>query len=205
MKEMEKELTPLYLDIDNTILNTAEVFIKKYCKEKNIKKDFYDLKDWKFRSIDRNINVKEFLNYIETEEFFNSVDIYDDFLKFYVKHGEDFNFIFVTIGTEKNCELKKQFLLKSLPTTKNISFICFKNDGEKQTIDMSKGIQVDDKYENLNTNAKIKILQKNYIDTDYNYIKDKGIREDLYIMNDWKEIGECIEFFDKEIKGEINF
>lgn len=203
MQEMEKELTPLYLDIDNTILNTAEVFIKKYCKENNIKKDFYDLKDWKFRSIDRNIDIKKFLDYIETEEFFNSVDIYDDFLKFYVKHGEDFEFIFVTIGTEKNCELKKQFLLKSLPTTKNISFICFQNDGEKHTIDMSKGIQVDDKYENLNTNAKIKILQKNYIDTDYNYIKDKGIREDLYIMNDWQEIGECIEFFDKEIKNII--
>lgn len=201
MSHISEQLTPLYLDIDNTILNTAEVFIKKYCEENNIQKDFYDLKDWKFRSIDRNIDVREFLHYIETEEFFNEVCIYDDFLRFFVKYGEDFDFIFVTIGTEKNCELKKKFLINSLPTIKNVRFICLQHDEDKNVVDMSNGIQVDDKYDNLNTNAKIKILQTNLIDTDYNYIKDKGIREDLYVMNDWKEIGESIEFFDKEIKN----
>ena len=36
MSHISEQLTPLYLDIDNTILNTAEVFIKKYCEENNI-------------------------------------------------------------------------------------------------------------------------------------------------------------------------
>jgi hypothetical protein len=185
----------LYIDIDNTILNTAEAFIEKYCKENNIEKDFYDLKDWGFKSIDRNINIHKFLKYIEEEEFFNDVKYYDEFLRFYVKHADDFIFNFITIGTKKNLEMKKHFLLRTLPTLKNVNYIGFEKEKSKDNIDMSNGIQIDDKYENLNTNAKIKILQKNYIDTDYNKVND--IREDLYIMQNWKQIGESIEFIDK--------
>ena len=192
--QTDTELITLYIDIDNTIINTAETFINKYCSEKEIKKDFYDLKDWNFRSIDRNINIKEFLKYIETKEFFDNVQFYDDFLRFYVKNADLFNFIFVTIGTETNLKLKKDFILKSLPTIQNVKYIGIQNENKKD-IDMSNGIQIDDKYDNLNTNAKLKILQKNYIDTTYNKVKE--YREDLYIMQDWKQIGETLEFFNK--------
>jgi len=190
MNEESNTRPNLYIDIDSTIINTAETFIDMYCKKKGIKKNFYDLKDWKFRSIDRNINVKEFLNYIETEEFFNKVQFYDDFLRFYVKYGDKFNFIFVTIGSKKNLELKKKFIFRSLPTIENVKYIGLENN--KNDIDMSNGIQIDDKYDNLNTNAKLKILQKNNIETDYNQVKE--YRDDLYIMQDWKQISESLEF-----------
>ena len=62
MNEESNTRPNLYIDIDSTIINTAETFIDMYCKKKGINKNFYDLKDWKFRSIDRNIDVKEFLN-----------------------------------------------------------------------------------------------------------------------------------------------
>jgi hypothetical protein len=191
-KESHEQKISLYIDIDNTIITTAETFINKYCTENGIKKDFYDLKDWDFKSIDRKINIKNFLRYIETEEFFNEVQFYDDFLRFYVRNGDKFNFNFITIGTKKNLELKKDFILKSLPTIKNVKYIGLTDD-DKNIIDMSDGIQIDDKYDNLNTSARIKILQKNYIETDYNQIK-KEFRDDLYIMQDWKQIGEALEF-----------
>lgn len=191
-KESHEQKISLYIDIDNTIITTAETFINKYCTENGIKKDFYDLKDWNFRSIDRKINTKNFLRYIETEEFFNEVQFYDDFLRFYVRNGDKFNFNFITIGTKKNLELKKDFILRSLPTIKNVKYIGLTDD-DKNIIDMSDGIQIDDKYDNLNTSARIKILQKNYIETDYNQIK-KEFRDDLYIMQDWKQIGEALEF-----------
>lgn len=184
----------LYIDIDNTILNTAEAFINKYCKENNINKNFYDLKDWGFKSIDRNIKVREFLKYIEDEEFFNDVRYYDDFLRFYVRNADRFIFNFVTIGTKRNLEMKKHFILSTLPTIENVKYIGFEKENTKNIIDMSNGIQIDDKYSNLDTNARIKILQKNYIDTDYNRVND--IREDLYIMQDWEQIGKAIEFID---------
>lgn len=190
MNEESNTRPNLYIDIDSTIINTAETFIDMYCNKKGIKKNFYDLKDWKFRSIDRNIDIKEFLNYIETEEFFNKVQFYDDFLRFYVKYGDKFNFIFVTIGSKKNLELKKKFIFRSLPTIENVKYIGLENN--KNDIDMSNGIQIDDKYDNLNTNAKLKILQKNNIETDYNQVKE--YRDDLYIMQDWKQISESLEF-----------
>jgi len=74
---------------------------------------------------------------------------------------------------------------------------------EKNIVDMNNGIQIDDFYCNLNTNAKTKVLVKNFIDTDYNFVPD--IREDLYIVNDWKDIGECLDWFKKEWDLENNF
>lgn len=194
-QDIQERIT-LYIDIDNTILNTAESFIERYCNQKGIKKDFYDLKDWNFKSIDRNIDINEFLEYIESEEFFNNVQFYDDFLRFYVRNGDKFNFIFITIGTEKNLELKKKFIFKSLPTVQNVKFIGLTHSENKNIINMTNGIQIDDKYDNLNTNAKLKILQKNYIETNYNQIK-KEFREDLYIMQNWKQIGESLEFINE--------
>lgn len=191
-KEYKDNKINLYIDIDSTIINTAETFINKYCREHNIKKDFYDLKDWEFKSIDRNFNIKEFLQYIETDDFFNEVQFYDDFLRFYVKNGDKYIFNFITIGSEKNLILKKRFLHKSLPTLQNVNFIGFTTDKTKNSVDMTNGIQIDDKYENLDTNARLKILQKNYIDTDYN--KEEPNREDLYIMDNWKQISETLDF-----------
>ena len=87
-------------------------------------------------------------------------------------------------------ELKKKFIFRSLPTIENVKYIGLENN--KNGIDMSDGIQIDDKYDNLNTNARLKILQKNNIETDYNQVKE--YRDDLYIMQDWKQISESLEF-----------
>lgn len=191
------QLIKLYIDIDNVILNTAETFIDYYCKKNNINKNFYDLKDWNFRSIDRNIDKKEFLNYICTKDFFNKVQINEDFMKFYMMNAYDYEWIFITVGTEENLRLKRNLLLNSLPTIKNVEFIGLEKEN-KNEIDMSYGIQIDDKYDNLNTNAEYKILLKNLIETDYNQLLD--FREDVYIMNTFDEVVESIKFFKKEIE-----
>lgn len=189
----------LYIDIDDTIINTAETFINKYCKENNIDKDINDLKDYKFKSIDRNIKIEEFLNYIETEEFFNTVKIDEEFLKFYLEHIEDYDWIFITKGTKKNLELKEKYIRERLENSEKIKYIGLHNDLNKSIVNMKDGIQIDNVYDELKSNARYKILIKNYIETDYNYIKD--IRDDLYEMNNWIEIAESIEWFRKEISG----
>ena len=191
----------LYIDIDDTIINTAETFINKYCKENNIDKDINDLKDYRFKSIDRNIKIEEFLNYIETEEFFNTVKIDGEFLKFYLEHIEDYDWIFITKGTKKNLELKEKYIRERLENSEKIKYIGLHNDLNKSIVNMKDGIQIDNVYNELKSNARYKILIKNYIEADYNYIKD--IRDDLYEMNNWKEIAESIEWFRKEISGII--
>lgn len=201
LNKRDRNKLTLYVDIDGVVLRTSEAFINHYCEEHNINKTFCDLKDYNLRSIDRNINLKDFFKYVETEDFINSVEFFEDFLKYYEKRKNDFNWIFVTKGTGKFFNIKQNILEKKLGY--DIELIHINPEQEKNIIDMSNGIQIDDFYWNLNTNAKIKILVKNFIDTDYNFIPD--IRDDLYIVNDWKDIGSCLDWFKYEWDLENNF
>ena len=187
----------LFIDVDGTIINTAGNFIDKYCKENNINKTIDDLKDWEFKSIDRKIDINEFLKYIETEEFFETIELDENFLKFYVTNQNNYEWIFITKGTKKNLELKERFLKESLPTLNNVKYIGIENEQDKKNYDMKNGIQIDDNIKNLNTNARYKILIKNYLETDFNKIEAPS--DDIYEMNNWNEIAESIKWFREEI------
>ena len=187
----------LFIDVDNTIMNTAEIFIDKYCEDNNINKTIDNLKDWKFKSIDRKIDIREFLKYIETEDFFEQVQIDEDFLKFYFTYQLNYEWIFITKGTPENLKLKRKFIMESLPTLQNVKFIGIDNDGFKNIYNMNNSIQIDDCYEELNTNARFKILIKNNLETDYNRIIAPS--DNVYAMNNWKEISESINWFRDEI------
>lgn len=69
---------------------------------------------------------------------------------------------------------------------------------KKDSLDISNGIQIDDKYSCLNTNASLKILLKNFKETDYNQILD--VREDLYEINDLFQLKEILLFAIKNYK-----
>ena len=187
----------LFIDVDGTIINTAEKFIDKYCKEHNINKTINDLKDWGFKSIDRKMHINEFLRYIETEEFFETIELDENFLKFYVMNEANYEWIFITKGTKKNLELKERFLRESLPNFNNVMYIGIENGEDKKIYNMKNAIQIDDNINNLNTNARYKILIKNYLDTNYNRIQAPS--DDIYEMNNWKEIAESIKWFREEI------
>ena len=79
---------------------------------------------------------------------------------------------------------------------KQWDYICVGDDENKNIVDMSNGILVDDKLENLVvTNARIKILLKNGIDTDYNTLRGKNtVVDNLYIANDLEEVKQLLEF-----------
>lgn len=194
---MEK-LVDLYIDVDDVILNTSETFIDYYTKKNNIHKSFYDLKDWNLRSIDRNIDKQEFFDYIYSKEFLDNVQINEAFMRFYMKEANNYKWHFVTIDSSANLFVKRYFILNSLPTLMNVDFIGLGKEQKKSDIDMTDGIQVDDRYDNLNTNATYKILLKNCIETDYNQLLD--IREDVYITNTFDEVVESIKFLSQEIK-----
>lgn len=187
----------LFIDVDGTIINTAGNFIDKYCKENNINKTIDDLKDWEFKSIDRKMHINEFLRYIETEEFFETIELDENFLKFYVMNEANYEWIFITKGTKKNLELKERFLRESLPTLNNVKYIGIKDEEDKKNYNMKNAIQIDDNINNLNTNARYKILIKNYLETDYNRIQAPS--DDIYEMNNWNEIAESIEWFREEM------
>lgn len=203
-KQIEREVTrmeklvDLYIDVDDVILNTSQTFIDYYTKKNNIHKTFYDLKDWNLRSIDRNIDKQEFFDYIYSKEFLDNVQINEAFMRFYMKEANNYKWHFVTIDSSANLFVKRYFILNSLPTLMNVDFIGLIEGQKKSDIDMTDGIQIDDRYDNLNTNATYKILLKNYIETDYNQLLD--MREDVYITNTFDEVVESIKFLSQEIK-----
>ena len=73
-------------------------------------------------------------------------------------------------------ELKEKYIRERLENSEKIKYIGLHNDLNKSIVNMKDGIQIDDVYDELKSNARYKILIKNYIETDYNHIKD--IRND---------------------------
>ena len=74
-------------------------------------------------------------------------------------------------------------------------FIGLLPNSEKHIVNMEGEIQIDDNLKNLvNTNAGLKILLKNNLETDYNtYSKFKPI-DNLYEVNTLQEVYEIIAF-----------
>ena len=83
----------------------------------------------------------------------------EEFINLYKKTKRKINWILFTQGTKKNLELKTDFFQKRF---KNINIITVNEDKneEKRTFDLHNGIQIDDVYSNLKTNAQVKILLK---------------------------------------------
>lgn len=63
----------------------------------------------------------------------------------------------------------------------------------QRQIDGRFTVQIDDKYENLDSSCDLKILLRNHKDTDYNQISE--YREDVYIMDTMKEVEDTLRFY----------
>lgn len=203
----ENQTRGIVLDVDDVILNSSETVIAILNKRYNItppKERQKHLKDWGFRSIVKDITTKEIMEIFESEEFWELVTIRDEFKRVWenkkIKQGYDWSMC--SKCTRRNAELKKDFLSKYLNLEEIESYFMILDDKmsnySKKEIDMTNCIQIDDRYDSLDTNAKLKILLKNGIETSYNQIKDT--REDLYVINDLTEF-EQILLFNLENEG----
>ena len=193
-----KHKIKLFIDADDTILKSSETTIDILNKKFNIMppKTFDDIHDWGYRSIYGQCTDEIINDVYDSDEFFEQVEIYEDFLNFYNSHENDFEWYIVTKGHEKNIKNKEEYFKKHLPRAKVIG--CkFKSYNDKKYdkshIDMSYGIQIDDRTDCLiGTNSDTKILFKNKAERYWNQINDAN--EDIYIANEWKEIIDILEF-----------
>lgn len=191
------ELKKIYIDMDDVIINTSETLIKHYCRQTGINKNFKDLKDFNFKSIDRKIDKKKLFEYSETDDFWNEVEINPSFLNFYNKHCYDYEWFIVTKGSDITLRKKLDFLHNKLDDVMSLNFIGLLLDEDKSKVNMKDGIQIDDEYKNLKSNAKYKVLLKNNIDTDYNKVYDAV--DNLYIVNTFDEVIDCVKWLFKKI------
>ena len=188
----------LFIDADDTILESSKAFINIINRQDNINppKTYDKLHDWKYKSLFPYMTNERIIEVYDSEEFFNTVKINTDFEKFYLEHENDFEFYIVTKGYKSNIEHKQKYFKKYLPKAKIVGCHFDSKEVEnfdKSHINMNYGIQIDDRTDCLmGTSANIKILFKNHQEFDWNQTYD--INEPIYIMNDWKEIIETLEF-----------
>ena len=185
----------IFLDCDDTIINSSECIIDLLNKKNGTNKTIRDLKDFNYRSIDKTLTGEDVIRLFESDEFWSSVDYNSGFLD--VKDFIDSNFDveIVSCGTELNLKKKKGKLASlgysftGVPIRDNLN-LC------KKCINMQNGIQIDDNMSSMeNTNAAIKILFQN--NNDFIWNRPKPNIDNLYIAQTWKEIYQILEFFKK--------
>lgn len=185
----------LYLDCDDTIINSSECIINLLNKKNNTNKTIKDLKDFHYRSIDKTLINEDVVKLFESDEFWDLVNYNNGFLN--VKKILDLNFDIeiVSCGTELNLK-KKEEKLKLLGY--KFTGILIKDDSDlcKKCINMQSRIQIDDNMKSIeNTNSTIKILFQN--NNEFTWNKPKSNIDNLYIVQTWEEICQILEFFKK--------
>ena len=204
---LNKNKQTIYWDVDDVILNSSEVAINiinnKYNKvneKSNFKnKKFEDIKDWGLKSIWRGINKDIIQEIFESDDFWNQIKIREEFKKTFDSIYTYYNHILVTKGTVCNHDRKSSFLINdTYMSEKEWGYKCIKDNQSKNIINMKNGIFIDDNIENLiTTNARIKILLKNGIETNYNtfnIINGKIDLEDIYIEYKLEEVEQLLKF-----------
>lgn len=201
----------LFLDVDDVILKSCEAVVEILNKRYNINplKKAEEVKDWSFKSIVSTLKEGEIDEIFVSEEFWNIVKFNPFFYKLIInsKIYKNFVIVFVTHGDIDNLTIKKQCLfgfVQSIISSQimpndycDMNFIYLGTDKPKELIDMSQGIQVDDNVKNFTGNAILKILLKNYRNTNYNQAKflKSEIKKDLYEMETLEEAIEVLSFY----------
>lgn len=192
---MGKEKITLFLDIDDTVLQSSEAVVQIMNEKYGLNKTVKDVTDWGYRSIYSGANFDNVNEIFASERFWDIVRIDPDFERFYRKHKRHFNFVFVSKGVTLNLKRKETFLKKHFSKSTFLPCVLSKeaNCYDKSHVNMINGIQIDDRFDALETtNANCKILYKRGIDRQWN--KQTAILDNLYIANTWKEIIQILEF-----------
>lgn len=182
----------IYLDFDNTMVESNKRIIEILNSKYHTSKTEEDIKDYQFNSI-YPISEKEKLDMFESDEFYNGLEFKPQVLEVLNKYKDSYNFIIVSKGTPNNLVKKQNWIISHLPY--NLKFIGLSGQTfKKDEIDMSDGIQIDDNFSCLKTNAALKILYKSFNqfpwqqpDTDDEYIA----------VNTWEEIDSILDFYGK--------
>ena len=184
----------VFIDADDTIMNSSKTVVDILNNKYGLSKTVADVKDWCYRSIYPGMTPETVLEIYDSDEFFTRVKLDRSFINFHRAHLEDCEFVVVTKGTKINLEKKKKFLSGKIKGKYAGLIFDRVHDFNKSIVDMRGGIQVDDRMDCLiNTNAAVKILLTHGRSLPWNQVEPNV--ENLYVVNNWHEAAEVIEFF----------
>lgn len=174
---------------------------KKYNESKN----FLELKKYDFSDLFPKCTYREIENLFNSNELFSKISLYYGVTECLdsVKGMLD-SIEIVTIGEQKNIELKRNWVSTNLDHIVTLHAILNNGKNDKSSIDMKDGIFVDDHIDCLrSSNAPIKILFKNENDGEWNRV---SANDNVYVVNNWYELKEMLLFIlkNKEIYFEYS-
>ena len=151
----------IYVDFDNTIINTISTIVKLYCEDFKYYKDFRlvhwtEIKSWDFREL--RCASKEYINtYFNQQRFFDNIEWMPWAKETLDKLYEKYKIVIVSSGYSPNLKAKELWIKQHIPYARFIG-VNLKEHKDKSEIDMSDGIFIDDSRNNLFTsNALINV------------------------------------------------
>jgi 5'(3')-deoxyribonucleotidase len=186
----------IIIDVDDTFLQSSQEIIRQLNLKNNTNKTIDDLKDYGYKSIDKNVTQKDILKMYGSQLFFDKVKLTKD-SAFYISILQDkYNILFVSYGDIYNLQLKEKFLHKlfKLYNWKNVEFEGVLFEETKSKIQRDVLFAIDNHSEHLKEyNAKHKILFKNYQNVIWNQCPPNS---EWYTANNFKEIYDIIKYID---------
>ena len=185
----------LYVDFDSTMVNSTKKMVEILNAKFGTNHNWEDIKQYDAKDLFPDCTRQDMLDVFASESFFEDLEIFDDCISTIQKYEDRFNIYIPTIGTSKNLFYKQKWCENNLPFA--YKFIGIEKEGVgKDSIDMSNSILIDDHVDNLRTsNAAIKILYKNFMDTEWNEV-DLKLKTDInfWVTEEWGDIVDTLKF-----------
>ena len=165
----------LFLDLDNTTINSikkiVELYDKDFGKYKNYKPVHWtEINTYEFKELNL-INKKIALDYFDDHRFFIDLEYMENAKEVLDKLKDSYEIIFCSLGRRMNLYYKEEWIKKYIPYAKFIGVDL--SQGDKSSVDMRGGIFLDDNIKMLDSsNADIKLLYGDYTwneDKTHNY------------------------------------
>lgn len=194
---MDSKKIDLFIDFDGVIVNSTKRMVEMLNEKYGCNKNWRDIKQYDAKDLFPNCTLEDILEVFASKEFFDELEIMDGFHEVIEKHIDDFNIHIATIGTKENLIYKKAFCEFNFKFPFNFIGI-EKNGTGKEKIDMSNGIIIDDHVENLiSSNAKQKLIFRNFLETEWNYIEeDSELESDITVwdVDNWDDVEDVLSF-----------
>lgn len=188
------ERQTIYIDIDDTLLQSSEEIIRQLNIKNGTNKTIEDLKDYGYRSIDKYITNQDILDMFGSQEFFDNVRFTNHALQAISILQKKYDIVFVSYGDNRNLNLKEKFITNLCLTLgwANVFFEgCFLNESKNKIKEMAY-FAIDNHSGHLREyNAHKKILFKNNQNVTWNQCP---VNDEWYIANTFLEILDIITY-----------
>lgn len=139
----------LYIDFDNTLVNSSEAICELYNRYYNHFSNFTPARWWevnKYNFTDECplMTSSELDELFDSEEFFNVVEFMPHASITTLELSFKYDIYIVTMGTPKNLELKQKWINKHMGYIRGFIGIDDSQFVDKSCVDLSDGIHIDD-------------------------------------------------------------